>query len=65
MKNIENVIEGKLCGANFGDILGGMTRSDSEKVTNQIQKASEENPNILKKAATSGIMDVLTKSIAP
>lgn len=65
MKNIENIIDGKLCGANFGDILGGMTRSDSEKVSNQIQKASEENPNILKKAATSGIMDVLTKSIAP
>ena len=65
MKNIENMIKGKLCGANFGDILGDMTRSDSEKVTNQIQKASEENPNILKKAATSGIMDVLTKSIAP
>jgi len=65
MKNIEKMISGKLCGANFGDILSGITRSDQDKVTDQIQRAAEDDPNILKKVATSGIMDVLTKTVAP
>ena len=49
----------------IGDILSGITRSDRDEVTDQIQRAAEDDPNILKKVATSGIMDVLTKTVAP
>lgn len=64
MKKVEGMISDKLCGVGFGDILKGVTKSDSEKITNQIQSASDENPDILSKVSKTGIMDILNKTIA-
>lgn len=65
MKKIEGMISGKICGADFSDVLSNIKRSDEDKITDQIEKASEDDPNILKKVASTGIMDVLSKTVSP
>jgi hypothetical protein len=60
MRNFEKMISDKICGFSIGDVLSGnITTSDKQKLSSEIEKAEDKDPNIFAKAMKSGLGKII------
>jgi hypothetical protein len=61
INNIEKIISEKICGFSFGDFLSGsnISSKDKNKLSSQIEKAENKDPDIFSKVMKTGLGDLL------